>query len=223
MYLEVKGLKKKYETLVLKNVSFKLESGKVYSLLGQNGAGKTTLMKILSGIIGYDEGEILHSAKDLKKITYYVPDNPVFFEYLTGREHLTFICRLHRIQINNKKMEMFLEEYNLSDISDKFVVDYSYGMRNKLAVAMAIITSPKILLLDEPLASLDPLVFNSFKKQLIQYSRKNNIVVVSTHILSIAHNISDEILILNNGTIDQKINDFTEKEFKDYVLNNIWT
>lgn len=222
MKLEVDRLIKCYKKPVLNGVSFQLESGKIYCLLGRNGAGKTTLMKILSGSLPFDKGTILFDGrKDFYREATYVPETPVLLEYLTGYENLDFVRKLNQISMDSDDMNAYIKSNGLDPYIDKLVVNYSHGMKHQLALAIAQLLGPKVLLLDEPLVSLDPINIRQTREQLVQYARKGHIVFVSTHMIPIASRISDEILILAEGAISQTRNEFTEDELEAYVLQKM--
>ncbi|MFC0213519.1 ABC transporter ATP-binding protein [Paenibacillus chartarius] len=220
MKLEVSNLIKRYKTPVLNGVSFQLQSGKIYCLLGRNGAGKTTLMKILSGSLPFDEGVVLFDGgKEFYREVVYVPETPVLLEYLTGYENLDFVSKLNHIPMEPAEMNEYIERSGLSSFIDKLAVSYSHGMKHQLALAIAQLLGPKVLLLDEPLVSLDPINIRLIREQLIHYARQGHIVLISTHMIPIASRISDEILILSEGTVFQSRNEFSEEELEAYVLN----
>ena len=219
MKFKVDSLVKHYNSAVLDEVSFQLESRKVYCLLGRNGAGKTTLMKILSGKIPFDKGSIeFEDKKNFYQEVTYVPETPILLEYLTGFENLEFVRKLNQIPMEQNDMSEYLQRNGLNSFIDKLVINYSHGMKHQLALAIALLLKPKVLLLDEPLVSLDPINIQKTRDELVKYAREGHIVLISTHMIPIAQRISDEILILSNGTIHQVKNEFSEHELETYVL-----
>jgi ABC-2 type transport system ATP-binding protein len=216
---EVDSLVKHYKSAVLDGVSFRLETGKVYCLLGRNGAGKTTLMKILSGNLPFDRGSVeFEDRKNFYHEVTYVPETPILLEYLTGFENLEFVRKLNQIRMDPDDMSEYIKRNGINSFIDRLVVSYSHGMKHQLALAITLLLKPKVLLLDEPLVSLDPINIQQTRNELVKYAREGHIVLISTHMIPIAQRISDEILILSNGTIHQVKNEFTEHELEAYVL-----
>ncbi|PIE92136.1 ABC transporter ATP-binding protein [Bacillus fungorum] len=222
MKVIVQNLKKIYKQEILKEVSLNLESGKIYCLLGRNGAGKTTLMKILAGMLNYDSGTIKFNQKQNQdEIFHYVSENPVFLDFLSGVDNLDFIQKLHNMNMTKIELETYIQNAGMQSFSKELVVNYSHGMKHQLALATAFLVKPKVLLLDEPLVSLDPINIAVMRKKLEDYAINGNIVFISTHMLPIANKIGDEILLLRDGVIHQVVNKFTESEFEDFILNKI--
>lgn len=222
MQITVTGLKKSYKQAVLKEVDFHLESGNVYCLLGRNGAGKTTLLKILSGMLHYDSGSILINPNDkLDEAVYYISEKPVFLDFLSGYDNLDFVQKLHNMNLTQEELEVFIERSGIGSFSNELVINYSHGMKHQLALAIAFLLQPKVLVLDEPLVSLDPINIDRMHKRLIEYASKGNIVFISTHMIPIAQKIGDGILLLKDGRIQQFVNNFSEAELEDFILNQI--
>lgn len=209
--LKVTNLVKKYGSLeVLKGISFTIEKGKTYGFLGQNGAGKTTTMNILTGLIDYNSGEILidsekldkKSNKLLKKIGY-LPQNPVFYNYMTGYEYLGFIGELSGMsqKIIKKRSDELLEVVGLNDAAKRKVGGYSGGMKQRFGLAVSMFNRPELLILDEPTSALDP-EGRAEILDLIQGLKKEGMTVFfSTHILNDVERICDEVSILHHGEI----------------------
>lgn len=225
MNLIIKDLKKNFEKKeVLKNINFSFESGKIYGLLGRNGAGKTTLFNCLNEDLDIDSGEFYLENEEKIKIEAqdigYVLSTPNVPEFLTGREFLKFFIEINQERIEKKKT---IDEYfDLIKIEtedrDKLLKDYSYGMKNKMQMLVNIIANPKILLLDEPLTSLDVVVAEEMK-QMLKSIKKDHIIIFSTHIMELALSLCDEIVILNHGKleeIDRK--NISDKEMKDKII-----
>ncbi len=209
--LKVTNLTKNYGSLeVLKSISFEIGSGKIYGFLGPNGAGKTTTMNILTGLIGYNGGNILFDGKDFKKNKRellkkvgYLPQNPVFYGYMNAYEYLDFIggiSNMKEADIKKRSGEL-LDVFGLSSAAKRIIGGYSGGMKQRLGLAVSLFNRPELLFLDEPTASLDPegrmevLTFiNSLKSQGVT-------VFLSTHILNDVERVCDEVSIINEGKI----------------------
>lgn len=226
MKLEVKNLTKKYgEKVILNNVSFTFEEGKIYGLIGRNGAGKTTFFNCINRDIDIDLGSFqIIDKKTVKNLDEsdigYVLSTPIVPEFLTGKEFLQFFLEINKDQIKNKKT---IEEYfdlvklNQED-QNKLLKEYSHGMRNKMQMLINFIADSKVLLLDEPLTSLDVVVQDDMKK-LFRTMRKDHIIIFSTHILELALDLCDEIIILNNQKMEliEKKN-LNTKSYKDKII-----
>lgn len=213
---------------VLKNASFTFEKGKIYGLLGRNGAGKTTLFNIISSdiektsgniYIEEDEGKRLLNSSDIG----YVISTPNVPSFLTGREFLKFFLDINKNKINDLKT---IDEYfDLIKIDredrDKLLKDYSHGMKNKMQMLTNIILKPNVLLLDEPLTSLDVVVQEEMK-DILKDLKSDQIIIFSTHIMELALSLCDEIVLLSNGVlelIDKK--HLTNQELKNAIIDKL--
>lgn len=209
--LEIHGLIKTYnEHPALRGIDLKLEKGEVYGLLGPNGAGKTTTLKILAGLISPDSGDIFVNGEryhrdhsNLKQIISYVPDQPFVYPKLTGEEHLHFFADLYKIPRakRKEKFDFFFDYLEFELYRFELVETYSAGTRQKLLISQALMVEPEILLLDEPLTSIDPLVARKFKQLLKKLSVDGTIILFATHILSLAQEVSRRIGIIIDGKI----------------------
>lgn len=226
MKLIIDGLYKSFgKKEVLRGASFTFEAGKIYGLLGRNGAGKTTLFNCINEDIPIDKGSFeIEDKGQRRKITAedigYVLSMPVVPDFLTGREFLKFF-----IDINEDKLEQpgSIDEYfeyvkiNPED-RDKLMKDYSHGMKNKMQMLINFIANPGILLLDEPLTSLDVVVADEMK-QLLRSKKEDHIIIFSTHIMELALELCDEIVILNDGILEEiKKENLDQEGFKDKIL-----
>lgn len=229
MKLVIKDLKKSYDdNLVLKDINFEFEEGKIYGLLGRNGAGKTTLFNCLNEDISIDSGEFFLSEKDsISEITSsdigYVLSTPVVPEFLTAREFLKFFIDINKEKIDNtKSIDDYFDLVKINEADrDKLLKEYSHGMKNKMQMLVNIIYSPKILLLDEPLTSFDVIVAEEMKK-LLKSIKKNHILIFSTHIMELALDLCDEIVILNNGRLEKMDkSNLNNTEFKDKIIASL--
>ena len=225
MKLVIKHLKKNFEKKeVLKDINFEFEKGKIYGLLGRNGAGKTTLFNCLNEDLDLDGGEFYindESDRNIKPEDIgYVLSTPNVPEFLTGREFLTFFIEINEKRIKNKKTtdEYFDFVQIEKEDRDKLMKDYSHGMKNKMQMLVNIIASPDILLLDEPLTSLD-VVAQEEMKQLFKDIKKDHIIIFSTHIMELALDLCDEIVILNKGVLTEIENDKEDTQsFKNKII-----
>lgn len=225
MQLVIKNLKKNFDKKeVLKDINFEFEKGKIYGLLGRNGAGKTTLFNCLNEDLEIDNGEFYILDNEKRNITPedigYVLSTPNVPEFLTGREFLKFFIEINEKRIKNKKT---IDEYfDFIDIKkedrDKLMKDYSHGMKNKMQMLVSIISSPDILLLDEPLTSLD-VVAQEEMKNLFRSIKNDHIIIFSTHIMELALDLCDEIVVLNEGVLKEVNSDNLDiKDFKEKIM-----
>ena len=210
MKLVVKNLKKNFgKKEVLKDIYFECEKGKIYGLLGRNGAGKTTFFNCLNEDIEVDAGEFYIEDNDQKRKMEaedigYVLSTPNVPEFLTAREFLKFFIDINK---NRIKSEKTIDEYfDFMKIEqedrDKLLKDYSHGMKNKMQMLVNIIANPSVLLLDEPLTSFDVVVAEEMK-QMLKEIKKDHIIIFSTHIMELALDLCDEIVILNKGILEE--------------------
>ena len=229
MKLVVKELKKNYEkNEVLKEINFTFEEGKIYGLLGRNGAGKTTLFNCLNEDIDINSGEFYLLDNNIQReITSgdigYVLSTPIVPEFLTGREFLKFFIDINKDKINtDKTIDDYFDLIKMDIPSrDKLMKEYSHGMKNKMQMLINIIYNPKIILLDEPLTSFDVVVADEMKK-LLKSIKKDHILIFSTHIMELALDLCDEIVVLNNGKLEKmEKGNLSKKQFEDKIINTL--
>lgn len=206
--LEISRLKKKYkEFQALDGIDIKIEAG-VFGLLGPNGAGKTTLMKCIATLITDFSGEIKYGdiswkkgqENNVKKLIGYLPQNFTFYNNITVFEALEHIQTLKTGKSDYKELDNILEKVNLINYKNNRIKSLSGGMLRRVGIAQAIIGNPKILIIDEPTAGLDPLERVRFRSLIYSLS-KENIVIISTHIVEDLESISKTIAFINNGKI----------------------
>ena len=209
MKIEFKNVSKKYgKTLALDNFSVTLEDG-VYGLLGTNGAGKTTLINILVGLLKNDFGQILINEKDvynlgndfIKEIGY-LPQHTIFYRDFTVFSFMMYVCALKAIPKTESKQIVcdLLKEVSLLDAKDKKISALSGGMKQRLGIAQALIGNPKVLILDEPTAGLDPKERIRFRNLIAKFA-KERIVLLATHIVSDIECIANKVILLKNGIL----------------------
>lgn len=226
MNFVIEHLSKHFEKKeVLKDVSFTFESGKIYGLLGRNGAGKTTLFNCLNRDIRTDGGGFwLEENGNRREVRAedigYVLSAPVVPEFLTGREFLKFFMDINEKDIQNPgALDEYFEYMSIDpEDRDKLLKDYSHGMKNKMQMLVNIIAQPNILLLDEPLTSLDVVVAEEMK-QLLRSLKQGRITIFSTHIMDLALDLCDEIVLLSHGELEHVDKEnLDSREFKEKII-----
>ena len=227
MKFVIEHLSKSFEKKeVLRDIDFTFDEGKIYGLLGRNGAGKTTLFNCLNRDLTADSGKVYRevehgvrrevAAEDIG----YVLSTPTVPEFLTGREFLKFFMDINEKSIKNpKSIGEYFDYMSIEpEDRDKLLKDYSHGMKNKMQMLINIIAQPNILLLDEPLTSLDVVVAEEMK-QLLRSLKQDRITIFSTHIMDLALDLCDEIVLLNHGELEVvEKTDLDSREFKDKII-----
>lgn len=221
----VDGLIKEYAGIkVVDGVSFSVNKGEIYGLLGKNGAGKTTIMKILLGLANPTSGKVSILGKDmsvnsekkvLKKVGCII-ENPGFYSNLTGTENLEIFAKLRGLDQDSVKKA--LELVNLPYKDKKLFSKYSLGMKQRLAIANAIMHNPEILVLDEPINGLDPIGIAEVRELLKKLKESGVSILISSHILSELENVADRISIIDFGKMIEEIN---MKEWKNKQNSDI--
>ena len=226
MNFVIEHLSKHFEKKeVLRDISFTFESGKIYGLLGRNGAGKTTLFNCLNRDIKTDGGSFwLEENGKRREVAAedigYVLSTPTVPEFLTGREFLKFFLEINEKSIPAPKpIDTYFDYMSIEpEDRDKLLKDYSHGMKNKMQMLINIITHPNLLLLDEPLTSLDVVVAEEMK-QLLRSLKQGRITIFSTHIMDLALDLCDEIVLLNHGQLERvDKSNLDSREFKDKII-----
>ena len=226
MKLVVENLSKNYgKKVVLQNINFTFEEGKIYGLIGRNGVGKTTFFNALNEDIDITSGNIKlidnnYNNKLSSSDIGYVISTPIVPEFLTAKEFLKFFIEINKDDIKEiKDLDYYFDLVKIDkDDQDKLLKEYSHGMKNKIQILINFISNSKVLLLDEPLTSLDIVVQDDMKK-LLKQMKKKHIIIFSTHILEIAMDLCDEIVILNNGKLEliEKKN-LNTKNYQDKII-----
>ncbi len=208
--IEVKNLRKSYGDFeALKSVSFSVEGGSIYCLLGSNGAGKSTIIKIIAGLLRASEGRAyidgigVGDNIEYKRRFGYMPEEPHLYDRITGREFLDLMGTVRDMDesLLNRKIEKLAHELEITGFLDMEMAAYSKGMKQKILFANAIIHGSPNLILDEPTSGLDPRYTRYIKRRLKKLAQEGRAVLMSTHITSIAADISDMVGIIHNGIL----------------------
>lgn len=206
--LEIKNVSRYFgNKKVIKNISLKVNQGEIYGFLGPNGAGKTTTIKMILGLLYIDEGEIIINGYNVKKdfekaMTYIggIVENPDTYEYMTALDNLKLYARIRKV--DNKRIDEVVKLVGLENRIKEKVSKYSLGMKQRLGLAITLLHSPKVLILDEPTNGLDPEGIRSLRDILKKIAREDNVAVfVSSHLLSEMELMCDQIAVINEGEI----------------------
>lgn len=226
MQLILNNIEKSFgEKHVLKGASFTFEKGKIYGLLGRNGAGKTTLFNCISGEEKVDGGEsAIYDGSTMQPVDAqsvgYVYSTPILPDFLTGYEFVKFFIDINQKRADaNKSIDDYFDMIKIEkEDRHRLIKGYSHGMKNKIQMLMFIIAKPPVILLDEPLTSFDVVVALEIK-QLLRDMKKDHIIIFSTHILQLATDLCDEIVVLSNGHLEGVDNVMLKsQEFEQRVI-----
>jgi ABC-2 type transport system ATP-binding protein len=208
---EITGLVKRFGAkTAVDQLSLSVPAGMLYGFLGVNGAGKTTTLRMISGLIRPDAGEIrvcgidaIAEPQRAKQPLAYIPDDPVLYGKLNPMEHLEFVAALWNIDtvVARKRAQELLEQLLLWDRRHEWIESYSRGMKQKIALASALIHEPKLILLDEPLTGLDASAARLVKDILLNYLKQGGTVILTTHILEVAERLAERIAIMSGGRL----------------------
>lgn len=211
--LSIKDLEKYYEdSPVLKSINININEGEIYGLLGRNGAGKTTIMKIILGLTKPTKGKVIllgsdtstDKGKEVLKNVGCIIESPGFYSNLTAKENLMIFAKLRGDSENSVKEALKL--VNLPYNDKKLFGKYSLGMKQRLAIANAIMHKPKVLILDEPINGLDPIGIAEVRDLIKSLKENGTTILISSHILPELENLADRIGIINDGNLIDEIN-----------------
>jgi len=208
--LRIRGLAKAFDKPVIADLDLDIAAGQLYALLGPNGAGKTTTLRMVTGLTRPDAGSIeifgveaLANPIGAKAITAWLPDEPMLYDKLSPLEYLAFVAGLWRMdpQVASEEAERLLHWLDLWEQRDTRCEGFSRGMKQKVALAAALIHDPKLLILDEPLTGLDAAMARAVKDALREQVDRGKTVIVTTHILEVAERMADRIGIIGGGKL----------------------
>ena len=209
--ISIRNVSKSFANLkAVDDLVLEVPKGEVFCFLGPNGAGKTTTIKMMTGLLKPSSGTVELLGFNIqtqplaaKKVTGLVPDTPALYEKLTAREFILFMGNLYGVARNtlHKRLNNLIELFDLEERVDDLIQSFSHGMKQKCALAAALIHDPQILFLDEPTAGLDPKSAKNLKDLLRGLVKQGATVFMSTHILEIAETMCDRIGIINQGKL----------------------
>ena len=217
--IEIRGLSKQYGPLVaVDDLTLTIERGQLFGFIGRNGAGKTTTIRMMMGLLEPTEGTVCLGGFDIRReperakaTTGYLPDHPFLYDKLTGLELLRFVGGLYGIERREceARSQELLYDFALAERAHELVETYSHGMKQRLALAAALIHRPEILVLDEPMVGLDPQGALDFRRLLRRLGETGVTIFISTHSLAVAEEICDRFGILDRGRL-MALGDLTE-------------
>ncbi len=230
--LKITNISKSFkDKKVIEDISFQIQSGTISGLLGPNGAGKTTIFYIIAGIVRSDRGEIFLNEENISSLAMhkraflglkYLPQEPSIFQNLTVLENLLGLAEISfkdKDKVSNF-IEKSIKEFNLEDIINKKGRVLSGGQRRKVEIARTLASDPKIILLDEPFAGIDPIAVDDIKKTLLNLKKKGIGILITDHNVKESLEICDKALVINAG---RKIAEGTKEELiNDSVVKKVY-
>jgi len=209
--VHIDGVTKSFgDKIALKNITFSVPSGQICGLLGPNGAGKTTLFRLLMGILKATEGALLIDGHDafekrveVKRLIGFLPDEPVFYSYLSGREILELSAAMHGLDVGATmtRITPVIARLRLAEDINHYAEDYSRGMKKKLGLLLAMLHEPKLLVLDEPTNGLDVESTHLFYDLILDEAKQGTTVLFSTHLMDHVTKLCSHAVIINEGTL----------------------
>ena len=209
--LKIERLTKQYgDKKAVDDLSLHIAPGEIYGFIGHNGAGKTTTIKVCTGILKFDSGEIYIDGTSItkeplecKKKIAYIPDNPDLYEFMTGIKYLNFIADIFEVdaEVRKERIHKYAEMFELTKDLAQPVSSYSHGMKQKLAIISAWIHEPKLIIMDEPFVGLDPKASHLLKQMMREVCDKGGAIFFSTHVLEVAEKLCDRVAIIKEGRL----------------------
>lgn len=207
--IEVREYTKRYgKHEAVSQLSFTVEPGRVFGLLGSNGAGKTTTIRALVGLTRPSSGTVCVGGFDVwkepvkaKMAFGYIPDRPYLYGKLTARELLRFVGQLYKVTDMESKIDQWLERFRLMEFGNELIETFSHGMRQKVAIIAAMLPDPPVLIIDEPMVGLDPHAAKQVRDLFRGHADKGRTVLLTTHSLPIAEAVCDRLVVLDRGKV----------------------
>ena len=210
--IEIKNFSKIYnnEKKAVKNISLTVKDGEIFAFIGHNGAGKTTTLKSIAGILDFEEGDILINGKSIKKEPIackmqmaYVPDNPDLYENMKAIDFINFICDMYEVNKKQRKekIEKYVTLFEMQNNINDEISSFSHGMKQKVALIVALAHDPHLLIMDEPFVGLDPKAVFDMKEIMKEMCKEGKTIFFSTHILEVAEKLCSRVAIIKQGKI----------------------
>jgi ABC-2 type transport system ATP-binding protein len=209
--VQVRGLRKSFgRVTAVDGIDLDVPRGCFFGLVGPNGAGKTTTLSMATGLLRPDAGTVLvdgidvwQDPREAKRRIGVLPEGLRLFERLSGRELLEFSGRLRQLplEVVQERAEELMSTFGLTEASDKLVVDYSTGMRKKVALAVALLHNPGVLFLDEPFEAVDPVSARTIRDVLSRFTSRGGTVVFSSHVMELVERLCDEVAVVAGGRV----------------------
>lgn len=207
--IEIKHVTKTFGTKkAVDDLDLTIPTGEIIGFIGPNGAGKTTTIKMMTGVLNPDEGDILINGKSIQKEPLeakrqfgLVPDSPDMFLRLKGIEYLNFMGDIYEVdtQVRQQRIEALAEAFEMKEALNDKILSYSHGMRQKIIIMGVLINEPEVWILDEPMTGLDPQSSFRLKQMMKEHAAKGKTVFFSTHVLEVAEKLCDKIAIIAHG------------------------
>lgn len=228
--LEIKQVSKSYNKKgekAVDSLELTVNDGEIFGFLGPNGAGKTTTIRMLTGIIQPDEGDLLLDGISInerpiaaKRTFAFVPDNPETFSRLKGIEYLNFICDVYKVPAEDRiqNIEFYCKKFGIEEVLKNKISSFSHGMKQKLFLIASLISNPHNWILDEPMVGLDPEAAFTVKEIMKEFVKEGKTVFFSTHVMEVAEKICDRVGIIKKGklifvgTMDELKNQYGKEE-----------
>ena len=209
--LQIKNLTKRYgDKLAVDNLSLHIMPGEIYGFIGHNGAGKTTTIKACTGILNFEEGDILidgvsikEKPLECKKQMAYIRENPDMYDFISGIGYLNFIADIFGVpeEVRDELIDKYADAFEIKDNLGQLVSEYSHGMKQKLAIISAWIHEPKLVIMDEPFVGLDPKASHILKQMMRKMCDDGGAIFFSTHVLEVAEKLCDKVAIIKGGRL----------------------
>jgi ABC-2 type transport system ATP-binding protein len=209
--IELTGVTKRYGNFTaVSNLSLSVGEGELFAFLGPNGAGKTTTIKMISGLLIADAGDVTvcghpmgRDGRRAKAQLAYLPDQPFLYDKLTGREFLEFVGEMYGLGRDRfqKRFDELIDRLEMRDFLDQLTEGYSHGMKQRTALAAGLLHDPKVLVTDEPMVGLDPRTVRTVKDLMREMTHRGHTVFMSTHTLEVAEVVADRIGIIHRGKL----------------------
>ena len=210
--IQINNVSKSYDgkNNVIDGMNLQINDGEIFGFLGPNGVGKTTTIKMITGILNIDKGDLLIDGMSItsqpveaKQKFGFVPDSPDMFLKLKGSEYLNFIADIYQVNTENrtKRIKELVTRFDMQNCLESKIQTYSHGMRQKIVIIASLLSDPKNWIIDEPMTGLDPKATYELKKIMHEKIQKGDTVFFSTHILDVAEKLCTRVGIINNGKL----------------------